>query len=78
MANNNIRALRLYNGMTQEEFAAKIGFSITALSLAETGKRNASARLQSAIAREFIIDDGFVNFLKQYEKSNEYVTNGGM
>lgn len=73
MLNNSIRALRLYNGMTQEEFAKKIGYSITALSLAETGARPISARLQSAIARHFTLDDGFLIFLRKYEKVNKLI-----
>lgn len=73
MLNNTIKALRLYNEMTQEQFASKIGYSITAISLAESGSRTISPRLQSAIARHFPLDDGFLLFLRKYEKMNKLI-----
>lgn len=73
MLNNTIKALRLYNGMTQEQFASKIGYSTTALSFVETGSRAISPRLQSAIARHFPLDDGFITFLRSYEKMNKII-----
>lgn len=73
MLNNTIKALRLYNGMTQEQFASEIGYSITALSMAETGARAISPRFQSAIARRFQLDDDFLLFLRKYEKVNSLI-----
>lgn len=53
MDSERIKLIRQSLGLTQDEFASRIGISRSALSLLESGKNNPSERTVMLICREF-------------------------
>lgn len=53
MDSERIKVIRQSLGLTQDEFASRIGISRSALSLLESGKNNPSERTVMLICREF-------------------------
>lgn len=53
MDSEQIKVIRQSLGLTQDEFASRIGISRSALSLLESGKNNPSERTVMLICREF-------------------------
>lgn len=72
MERNTIKALRMYYNHTQKQMAEAIGYSTSALSLAENGIRAITPQLQASIARHYKIDDGFIEFLRNFERMNGF------
>lgn len=70
MKAETIKALRSYHGMTQGEFASRIGYARTTISEVENMRKYPSASLLAAITRQFEITDEFIAFLCQFEKLN--------
>ncbi len=52
---NNIKSLRLLHGLTQLEFASRIGCTKSLIALIETGKRDASSKLIQKLCDRFSI-----------------------
>lgn len=55
--NRRIREVRVQSGLSQTEFAEKIGLSKNYISLVETGNRMPSDRTITDICREFRVDE---------------------
>lgn len=55
--NSRIREVRVQSGLSQTEFAEKIGLSKNYISLVETGNRVPSDRTITDICREFRVDE---------------------
>lgn len=55
--NSRIREVRVQSGLSQTEFAEKIGLSKNYISLVETGNRMPSDRTITDICREFRVDE---------------------
>lgn len=70
MRPHTIKALRSYHGLTQGEFALRIGFARTTISEVENMRKYPSAALLAAITRQFEITEEFVAFLRSFEKLN--------
>lgn len=70
-----IKQLREHYGLTQAEFAKRIGYARTTVSDVENMRKNPSPALLAAISRHFEITDEFVTFLRNTEKLNELVHN---
>ena len=70
MRPRTIRALRSYHGLTQVEFASRIGYTRSTISEVENMRKYPSAALLAAITRQFEITDEFVAFLRDFEKIN--------
>lgn len=48
-----LRAIRIYHGMTQSQFAAALGISKSCVASAESGYRNVSDKLRVLVAQRF-------------------------
>ena len=70
MKPGTIKALRSYHGLTQGEFASRIGYARTTISEVENMRKNPSVQLLVAITRQFEITEEFISFLRQFEKLN--------
>ena len=70
MKNTTLIARRLFENLSQSEFAAEIGYSQATIGLVESGQREPSRQLRGAIARRFPYTDEFLSFLYDYEKMN--------
>ncbi|MNJ58841.1 Helix-turn-helix domain protein [compost metagenome] len=57
MNGKTIQAIRLANGLTQREFAERIGVVISTLAMVEAGHRKVTDSLRFKIARHFPIDE---------------------
>lgn len=75
MKSSTIIARRVYEGLTQVEFATKLGYSQATIGMIESGQREPSAQLRGAIARHFPFTDEFLSFLFHYEKMNGIIHN---
>lgn len=75
--NKRIKELRQYFGLTQREFANKIGLKQNTIALIESGKRNTSEQSIIAICREFNVNKKWLQtgkgprFVKQPEDTIE-------
>ena len=70
MKGHTLIALRDFNGLSQEEFSAKIGYARSSIAKVEAGYIEPSRRLISAIARNFTITDDIISYLRKFEKLN--------
>lgn len=70
MRPQTIMALRSYHGLTQREFASRIGYTRSTISEVENMRKYPSVALLAAITRQFEITDEFVAFLRDFEKIN--------
>jgi len=73
MKPHTIKALRSYYGLTQGEFASRIGYARTTISEVENMRKYPSAALLAAITRQFEITDEFIAFLRDLEKMNKFI-----
>ncbi|MEA0562460.1 helix-turn-helix domain-containing protein [Lysinibacillus irui] len=70
MRPHTIKSLRKFHGLTQAEFASRIGYARTTISDVENMRKNPSLSLLAAITRQFEITDEFIAFLRSFEKLN--------
>lgn len=69
MQANKMRTIRHYLGLTQADFASRLGVSPATICLVEQGKRGMSGHLAARLARvEMALSDDFYLF---YEKFNQ-------
>lgn len=61
-----IKAMRKFHNLTQEQFAKKLGFSRSVISDVESMRRKPSANLLLAISRNFERTDEFFSFRHFY------------
>lgn len=76
MNGNNLRALRLYAGLTQKELSQKIGFSETTISLVENGIKPISPTFKMRLSRVIDINSDVIKALENFNKLGEIATNG--
>ncbi|RUL51108.1 helix-turn-helix domain-containing protein [Lysinibacillus antri] len=69
-----VRHTRLFYGLTQKEFAEKLGYKQTTISDVENKRKNASDRLRAALIRNYPKSPEFERFL--YEIKQGGVNNG--
>lgn len=82
MDKQDIKALRAELGMTQEEFAASLGYKPQIISQVESGFRPMSSRLQNAIALKYkwqeddgqLIDKFITKFSLSYKETQVLLT----
>lgn len=67
MDGEKFRAIRLWKGMTQQEFADLLGVSVTTVARIESGSLDVSPRIKAKIVSRVNLDDDFLDF---YEKMN--------
>ncbi|SFP99275.1 helix-turn-helix domain-containing protein [Salibacterium halotolerans] len=65
MNGTTVKAVRLYLGMTQREFADETGIGVSWLSQIENGRVEPSDRIRMAIAKIFEIDGEFIEVLER-------------
>lgn len=65
MDGEKFRAIRLWKGMTQQEFADLLGVSVATVARIETGSLDVSPRIRAKIVSRVNLDDDFLDF---YEK----------
>lgn len=70
-----IKQLRDHYGLTQAEFANRIGYARTTVSDVENMRKNPSPALLAAISRHFEITDEFVDSLCNYKKLDGLIHN---
>jgi len=66
MRPHTIKSLRKFHGLTQAEFASRIGYARTTISDVENMRKNPSLSLLAAITRQFEITDEFIAFFAQF------------
>jgi len=71
LINSNIKELRIKHGLTQEEFAEKIGISIQGLSNLERNRYQPTSETIDKICKNFNISP--VELLLTKNKDNEYL-----
>lgn len=67
MNGEKFRAIRLWKGMTQQEFADLLGVSVATVARIESGSLDVSPRIKAKIVSRVNLDDDFLDF---YEKMN--------
>lgn len=70
MKGSTIVARRVFEGLSQAEFAEALGYSQSSIGFVESGQREPSPRLIAAIARRFPFTDEFLSFFDDYSKIN--------
>ncbi|MDF1510196.1 helix-turn-helix transcriptional regulator [Robertmurraya sp. DFI.2.37] len=75
MNGNLFRALRMREGMTQEEFGAKLNLSKSAIANIESGRRPISDKVRARLAQKFEIDDNLLYFFESYRKMEDIFPN---
>ncbi|MFJ7914798.1 MULTISPECIES: helix-turn-helix domain-containing protein [unclassified Lysinibacillus] len=70
MRPHTIKSLRKFHGLTQAEFASRIGYTRSTISEVENMRKYPSAALLTAVTRQFEITDEFIAFLRNFEKLN--------
>lgn len=60
--NERIKQVRRSLGITQQEFAERIGLKQNSIALIESGKRNTSDLVILAICREFKVNEGWLRY----------------
>lgn len=68
---HTVKAVRLFNEMTQAEFAKRLGYAQSTIGDIEAMRKNPSDRMRASIAIHFPITDEFIAFLRNYEKLNK-------
>jgi antitoxin HigA-1 len=69
-----VRAIRLFFGLTQEEFAERLGMSLSAISAVETGKRAVTKNLRVRIAQKFDVDDErLIDAIRKSKTAEKYI-----
>jgi antitoxin HigA-1 len=63
-----IKAIRLYFGMSQADFAEKLGLSKSCIAHVETGRRAVSSNLRMRIAARLQLPDEFLTIVEQAKK----------
>jgi len=71
MDNNKLKAIRLYLGISQTEFAAHFGLSLSVVAMSEAGHRKVSDNTTSKIAKKFRATDDFIDFLENKQRLSE-------
>ncbi|MGF7033737.1 transcriptional regulator with XRE-family HTH domain [Paenibacillus mucilaginosus] len=69
MDGKSIQAIRMHQGMTQEEFAEAIGVSQSTVAAVETGYRAVSDRVRIRIAQVFGTDDPILEAIRRAKGS---------
>lgn len=68
---NKMKAIRHYLGLTQEDFARRLGVSPATICLVEQGKRNMSGQLAARLTRvEMGLSDDFYFFFERFKGYN--------
>ncbi|GIN10244.1 hypothetical protein J26TS2_01110 [Shouchella clausii] len=68
MNKETFRALRLKEGLTQEEFATILGVSTSSVAAIESGRRGISDKVRAKLASEYTLDDSYLFYFDQYKK----------
>lgn len=68
MNGNLLRQIRMREGMTQEEFGAKLNLSKSAIANIEAGRRPVSDKVRARLAQKFVVDEKLIYFLDSYRK----------
>ncbi|MCR8937643.1 helix-turn-helix transcriptional regulator [Brevibacillus laterosporus] len=68
-----LRAIRVHFGLTQQQFAKRLGMSKSAISAVETGKREITGSLRVKIARAFEIDDSLIDTIHKAKVAEQLV-----
>lgn len=63
MANNNLKKLRLSNGLTQKDVAEKLKMTTSAYAKIERGERNLTINAEKKLANLFNVDIETINSL---------------
>lgn len=63
-----LRLTRHFHGLTQSDFAKKIGYKQATISDVENKRKNASDKLKAAVARTFPRTDEFDRFLMEIKQ----------
>ncbi|MFP3919348.1 helix-turn-helix transcriptional regulator [Lysinibacillus telephonicus] len=66
-----LRFTRLFYGLTQRDFAEKLGFKQSTISDVENKRKNASDRLRAAIARQYPKTPEFERFLYEIKGASK-------
>ncbi|MFC7062754.1 helix-turn-helix domain-containing protein [Halobacillus seohaensis] len=68
MTSERFKAIRLYLGMTQKDFAEFFGLSLAVVGMVETSQRKVSDNTAAKIAMKFEVTDGFIEFTQNQKK----------
>lgn len=66
-----LRAIRIFNDMTQSQFAEALGVSHSCIAAAESGYRNVSDNLRVRVAQRFGMSDEVVRAVKDARTSTQ-------
>lgn len=72
-SNQRLKDLRLARGFSQEDFAKKIGISLSGYQLMEQGKRDISTKMLAAIKKEFEISSDWILYGENPEMDTEAI-----
>lgn len=72
MVRRNLKVFRIKSGLTQAEFAAKIGVSLSTYNAVESGKRPCSNRFMDKLQTAFDIPDREMWKLAKLERKNYF------
>lgn len=64
-----VRAIRLYYGLTQREFAERLGVDNTTICAIERGKRKVSDNMRIKIAQTFDLNDDVIAAIERAHKA---------
>jgi transcriptional regulator with XRE-family HTH domain len=68
MTEERFKAIRLYLGMSQQQFADHFGLSLAVVGMIETKQRRVTANTEAKIARKFKASEEFLEFLENRKK----------
>jgi transcriptional regulator with XRE-family HTH domain len=66
------KAIRLYLGLSQSEFAKKLGVSETTVCLIEKGERRVTDRVRMRLAKHFELTPEFLDYVERANKLSTF------
>ena len=68
LSNEQVKRIRLFLDLTQEQFAEKLGVSVSTIKFIETNRMAVSARVATRIAKLFQPTEEYFQYLQNYRK----------
>jgi transcriptional regulator with XRE-family HTH domain len=72
---NTFKALRLREGLTQEQFGELLGLSKSTIANIEAGRRSISDQVRARLAQKVEVDDRLLCFLDSLSKIEKIIPN---